>query len=184
MLGAGVVMQAAPLPPAVLESFRGHEASALTARALGRARAMECAVEVVDRGARRTRYKVEWRAPGEARVRFEAGAGPAGRLLRLPGARPTVLTPSPGGRDDTSLDPALEPIRAYLSPAALGARLASGWRPAPGEAAARGAEVFSIAPETGTPRLTVAIDPATRLPVRLDAADRDGRTQAAVCRWP
>jgi len=183
MLGAGVVMQAAPLPASVLEPFRGHEASALAAQALGRARAMECAVEVVDGGAHRTTYRVDWRAPGETRVRFEAGAGPAERLLRFPGSPPSVLTPSPGRRDGAALDPALDPVRAYLSPAALGARLASRWRRAPGEADAQGTEIFHVTPDTGTTRLIVAIDTATHLPVRLDAADRDGRTHAAVCRW-
>jgi hypothetical protein len=181
MLGLGTAMQAAPPPPAVVESFQGHEAAALTAQALGRARAMECVVEVADEGGHRTSYTVGWRAPGETRVRIDAGAKPVERSLRFPGARPSVLTST--AERGASLDPALEPVRAYLSPAALGERLAAEWRRATGEATAQGAETFLVGPRTGPTRLTVAIDGATHLPVRLDAADRDGRRQAAVCRW-
>ena len=183
MLGAGAVMQAAPPPPAVVESFRGQEAAALTVRALGRARAMECAVEVADGGGHRTSYRVDWQAPGETHVRFDAGAGPAERVLRLQVARPSVLTPTAAGRDGASSDPVLEPVRAFLTPAALADRLAAGWRRAPGEAAPTDAEVFLVGPRTGPTGVTVAIDDVTHLPVRLHAADRDGRTQTAVCRW-
>ncbi len=181
MLGAGVVMQAAPLPPAVVESFQGREAAALTARALGRARAMECVVEAADADGHRATFRIDWRAPGETRVRFDAEAGPAERSLRLPGARPSVLTSA--AERGVSLEPALEPVRAYLSPAALDERLAAEWRRATGEAAVQGAETFRVGPRTGPTGLTVAIDDATHLPVRLDAADRDGRPQLAVCRW-
>ena len=181
MLGAGAAMQAAPPPLAVVESFRGHEAAALTAQALERARAMECAVETADASGHRTTFRIDWRAPGETRVRFDAGAGPAERSLRLPGGRPSVLTSA--AERGAPLDPAVEPVRAYLSPAALGERLATEWQRATAEAATRGAETFFVGPRTGQTRLTVAIDDAMHLPVRLDAADRGGRTQAAVCRW-
>ncbi len=183
MLGAGAVMQAAPPPPAVVESFEGHEAAALTAQALGRARAMECHVVLDDGRGQRVSCRIEWRVPGETRVRCDGLAGAAERVLRAPGAGSSVLTAPASERGGASLDPALEPVRAHLSPAALGARLASGWRRAPGDAAAQGAEVFDVAPDRGTTRLIVAIDTATHLPVRVNTADRDGRTHAAVCRW-
>jgi hypothetical protein len=182
MLGAGAIMQAAPPPPAAVESFRGHEASVLTAQALRRARAMECTVVLDDARGQRVSYRIDWRTPGETRVRSQAAA--AERVLRAPAVRPSVLTGSAAALRGPSLDPALEPVRAYLSPAALAERLAGGWRRAPGEAGAEGAETFHVGLGAGRPGLTAVIDAATHLPVRLDAAARDGRTQAAVCRWP
>jgi hypothetical protein len=184
MLGAGAVMQAAPAPREVVESFQGRQASARVAQALGRATAMECAVEIGDERGRRVRYRVDWRAPGEARVRADGAGGTAGWVLRLPGAGPSVLTQSAAERDRASLDPAVEPARAYLSPVALGERLAAAWRPGPAAGVAPGTEVFHVGPRSDPPGLTVAIDIATHLPLRLDATGRDGRTQAAVCRWP
>jgi hypothetical protein len=182
MLGAGAVMQAAPPPPAVVESFRGHEALALTAQALARARAMECAVVLDDARGQRVSYRIDWQAPGETRVRFKTAA--AERVLRASGVRPSVLTGSAAALHGSPLDPALESVRDYLSPTALAERLAGGWRRVPGEPGAEGAEMFHVGPGTGPPGLTTVIDAATHLPVRLDAAARDGRTQAAVCRWP
>jgi hypothetical protein len=185
MLGAGAAMQAAPAPPEVVESFQGRQASAVAARALGRARAMECAVDLTDERGRRLSYRVDWKAPGETRVRLDGPAGSSEWTLRLPGAGPSVLTRAAAVRDGAPLDPMLLPARAYLSPAALDERLAAPWRPAPaGVGAAPGSEVFVVGPHPGAPGLTVAIDAATHLPLRLGATDRDGRTQAAVCRWP
>ena len=184
MLGVGAVMQAAPPSPAVVESFQGRQASARVARALGRATAMECAVELADKRGHRLSYRVAWTAPGETRVRFDGATGPVERVLRLPGAGPSVLTRPAAARDAAAQDPELEPARAYLTPAALGERLVAPWRPAPGrEGATAATEVFFVSPRPGQPGLTVAIDTATHLPLRLDAADRDGWTQAAVCRW-
>jgi hypothetical protein len=181
MLGAGAVMQAAPPPPAVVESFRAHEALALTAQALARAPAMECAVVVDDARGQRVSYRIGWEAPGETRVRSQMAA--AEWVLRAPAVPPSVLTGSATALRGSPLDPALEPVRDYLSPAALTERLAGGWRRVPGEAGAQSAEIFHVG-GTGPRGLTTVIDAATHLPVRLDAADRDGRTQAAVCRWP
>ena len=185
MLGAGAVMQAAPPPPVVVELFQGRQASALTARALGRARAMECAVVLDDGRGHRVSYRIDWRAPGETRVRSDGAAGAAEWTLHLPGAGPSVLTESAAEREGASVDPALELVRAYLSPAALGERLAASWLPTSGlESTTPGTRVFTVGPGPGPPGLTVAIDIATHLPLRLDATDRDGWTQAAVCRWP
>jgi hypothetical protein len=183
MLGLGTVMQAAPPPAAEVASFQAHEAAALTAQALERARAMECAIEVADEGGHRARYSVDWRATGETRVRLEAGAGPEERLLRVPGARPTVLTRSAAERDGSSLDPALAPVRPYLSPAKLGERLATGWRHTRDETTPPGTETFLVGPRTGPAGLTVVIESATHLPIRLDGAEGRGRTEGAVCRW-
>jgi hypothetical protein len=185
MLGAGAVMQAAPPPPAVVESLQGRQASARVAQALGRATAMECAVEVADERGRRLSYRIDWRAPGETRVRFDGAAGPGERVLRLLGAGLSVLTRAAAAPADGPLDATLEPARGYLSPAAIGERLAAPWRPGPGGGRAMPAtETFFVGPRSGPSGLTVAIDTATHLPLRLDATDRDGRTQAAVCRWP
>jgi hypothetical protein len=184
MLAAGAVMQAAPSPPGVVESFQGRQASALAARALERATAMACAVEVGDDRGRLLSYRIDWKAPGDARVRLDGTAGPVERALRVPVAGPSVLTRTATTRNGTPRDPALDPARAYLSPSALGELLAAPWRPAPGAEAAPGTETFFVSPRPGPPGLTVTIDAATRLPLRLDGTDRDGRTQAAVCRWP
>ena len=159
MLGAGAVMQAAPPPPGVVESFEGRRASARTAQALGRATAMECTVELADARGRRLSYRVDWRAPAEARVRFDGARGPVERVLSLPDARSSVLTGTMGEREDDPRDAELEPVWAYLTPSALGHRLAA-------------------------PALTVAIDAATHLPLRLDGTDQEGRRQTATCRWP
>jgi hypothetical protein len=183
MLGAGAVMQAAPPPPEVVEPFQGRQASARVAAAMERATAMECAVELADDRGRRVSYRIEWRAPDETRVRVDGASGPVEREVRLPGAGPSVLTRS-AAEHGALLDPALEPARAYLSPATLGGRLAAPWRPAPGHEGAPGTEVFFVGIRADLSKLTVAIDIATHLPLRLDTADRDGRTQAAVCRWP
>lgn len=180
MLGAGAAMEAAPPPPAVVESFQGREAAALTARALRRARAMECVVDLVDEGGRRATVSIEWQATGGTRVRLGAGGGPAERSLRTRESRTSLLTPAAARR--AALDTALEPVRACLSPAALGESLARGWRRVAGDAPRT--ELFFVAPGEGEPGLTVAIDAATRLPLRLDGTDRSGRTRSAVCRWP
>jgi hypothetical protein len=184
MLAAGAVMQAAPAPRGVVESFEGRQASVLAARALGQVRAMECAVEVADdRG--RSGYQIEWKAPGTARVRLEGAAGPVERTLRVPGEGPSLLTRAAVAPDSAPPDPALDPARAYLSPAALAARLAGPWRPVlDGEGPAPGAGMFLVGPRPGAPELTVTIDTVTHLPLRLDAMDEAGRKQAAVCRWP
>jgi hypothetical protein len=184
MLAAGAVMQAAPAPPEVVESFRGRQASAWTARALGRAAAMECAVEVTDERGRRLSYRVSWKTPSEARVRLDGPAGASERTLRLPGGGSSVLTRAEAARDTAPLDPLLRPVRAYLSPASLAGRLDAPWQPAPAGGSAPGTETFVVGPGSGPPGLTVGIDVATHLPLRLDGTDRDGRAEAAVCRWP
>jgi hypothetical protein len=157
MLAAGAVMQAAPAPRTVVAALEERQAASRTTGALERARAMRCTVEVeVDRGHTRD-YRIEWDAPGRVRVRFDGAAGPAERSLRIVGAGPSVLMRAT--RPAEPLDPELEPVQAYLTPSALGERLAA-------------------------PGLRVTIDGATDLPVRFEATGRDGRKQVAVCRWP
>ena len=157
LLATGAVMQAAPAPRGVVASLEGRQAAARTTRALERARAMQCTVEVEDDRGHTRDYRIEWKAPGRARVGFDGTAGPVERSLWIAGAGPSVLTPATAPEE--SLDPELEPVRAYLTPSALDARLASAG-------------------------LAVTIDTATHLPLRLEGTDRDGRKQAAVCRWP
>ena len=157
MLAAGAVMQAAPAPRAVVASLEGRQATTRTIVALDRARAMRCAVEVEDDRGRARVYQIEWEAPGLVRVRFDGAAGVEKRSLRIQAGGPSVLTRA--SRPEEPLDPSLERVRAYLTPSALGARLAAAG-------------------------LAVTIDPATDLPLRLEGTDGAGRKQAAVCRWP
>ena len=157
MLAAGTVMQAAPAPRAVVASLDGRQAATRTIVALDRARAMRCAVEVEDDRGHARVYRIEWEAPGLVRVQFPGAAGVEERALRIQAGGPSVLTRA--SRPEESLDPRLEPARMYLTPSALGARLAAAG-------------------------LAVTIDPATHLPLRLEGIDRAGRKQAAVCRWP
>ena len=185
MLAAGAVMQAAPAPPEVVASFQGRQAWARVAQALRRATAMECAVELPDERGRHLTYRVDWRATGETRVVLDGPAGPSEWTLRLSGDGSSVLTRVEASRVATPLDPVLLPVQAYLSPASLAGRLDAPWRPAPaGKDASPGTETFFVSPGSGPPRMFVGVDIATHLPLRLDATDRDGRTQAAVCRWP
>jgi hypothetical protein len=144
---------------------------------------MACTVHVADERGRRLSYRIDWRSPAESRVRFDGAAGPGEWVHRLPVAGMSVLTRSAEEPNGVALDPALVPARAYLSPATLGERLAAPWWPARADGAA-GTEVFLVGSRSDPPGLTVAVDTATHLPLRLDTADRDGRTQAAVCRWP
>ena len=88
-------------------------------------------------------------------MRFEGAGGPVERAFSLPEAPASVLT----WTTDDARDADLEPVRAYRSPRALGARLA-------------------------VPGVAVTIDPATHLPVRLEGTSRDGRRVAVTCRWP
>jgi hypothetical protein len=155
MLAAGAVMQAAPAPPGVVGPLRSLQASALASRALARARAMECTVAIAEGRGPVRRYRVDWTAPGTVRVRFDGAAGPVERALSLPEAPSSVLMRTA----DPARDADLEPVRAYLSPRALGDRLA-------------------------VPGVAVTIDPGTHLPVRLEGTDRDGRREAVICRWP
>ncbi len=157
MLAAGTVMQAAPAPRAVVASLDGRQAATRTLVALDRARAMQCAVEVEDDRGHARVYRIEWAAPGLVGVWFDGVAGAEERSLRIPAGGPSVLTRA--SRPEEPLDPRLERVRAYLTPSALGARLA----------------------DAG---LAVVVDPATHLPLRLEGTDRAGRKQAAVCRWP
>jgi hypothetical protein len=185
MLAAGAVMQAAPAPPEVVESFEGRQASAWTARALGRATAMECSVDLTDARGRRSSYRVDWKAPGESRVRVDGPAGSSERTLRVPGDGSSVLTRAEASSDTAPLDPVLLPVRDYLSPSTLRERLGGPWRPAPGAGGTSpGTETFIVGLRSGPPGLSVGVDISTYLPLRLDASDRDGRAQAAVCRWP
>jgi hypothetical protein len=185
MLAAGAVMQAAPAPRGAVEAFEGRQASALVARALGGARAMECAVEVADERGRLLSYRIAWEAPGTAHVRLDGASGRVERTLRAPGEGPSLLSQAAVTRDDAPEDPVLNPARAYLSPAALGEQLAASWRlVAGGEGAVAGARTFFVGPRSGEPALTVTVDTATHLPFRLEGTDRAGRMQAAVCRWP
>jgi hypothetical protein len=158
---------------------------ALVGAALGRATAMECAVEALDEHGQRLTYRVVWRAPGETRVCLYGPVGSSERTLRLPDTGSSVLTRAVAASRAAPLDRALLPVQAYLSPSTLGERLDAPWRPAPrGGDAPHGTETFVVGPGSGPPGLTVGIDISTHLPLRLDATDRDGRTQAAVCRWP
>jgi hypothetical protein len=156
MLGAGAVMQAAPAPADAVASLRSLQTSALISRALARARAMECTVEIAEGRGSIRRFRVEWTAPGAVRARFDGAGGPVERALSLSDARSSVLT---GEREDGPRDAELEPVWAYLTPSALGPRLA-------------------------TPGLTVTIDAATHLPLRLEGTDQEGTRQTATCRWP
>jgi hypothetical protein len=180
MLAAGAVMQAAPAPRDVVESLLGRQASAAAARALADARAMRCTVEVADERGRLLTYRIDWTAPGAVRVRLDRAGEVEERTLRAPGPAPSVLTRTGVTPDVAPRDPELEPARACLSPSALGERLGAPWRPAPGD----GGETFVVASGPRGPGLTVRVDTATHLPLRLDGTDRDGRKQAAVCRWP
>jgi hypothetical protein len=186
MLAAGTVMQAAPAPPEVVASFQGRQAWAQVVRALGRATAMECAVDAMDEGGQRLTYRVVWRAPGETRVRLDGPVGSSERTFRPPGTGSSVLTrAAAASRDAAPLDPALLPVQAFLSPSALGERLDAPWRLAPGvEDAPPGTGAFVVGSRSGPPGLTVRIDIPTYLPLRLDTTARDGRKLAAVCRWP
>jgi hypothetical protein len=157
LLAAGTVMQAAPASRTVVASLEGRQATARTIVALDRARAMRCAVEVEDDRGRARVYRIEWAAPGLVRVLFDGAAGVEERSLRIQAGGPSVLTRA--SRLEEPLDPRLERVRAYLTPSALGARLAAAG-------------------------LAVTIDPATHLPLRLEGTDGAGRKQAAVCRWP
>jgi hypothetical protein len=157
MLAAGAVMQAAPAPRAVVASLEGRQAATRTSVALDRARAMQCTVEIEDDHGHARAYRIEWEAPGLVRVRFDGAAGVEERSLRIQAGGPSVLTRA--NQPEEPLDPRLEPVRVYLTPSALGARLA----------------------DAG---LEVTIDPATRLPLRIEGTDRAGRKQAAICRWP
>jgi hypothetical protein len=159
MLGAGALMQAAPAPADAVASLRSLQTSALTSRALARARGMECTVEIADGRGPVRRFRVDWTAPGAVRVHLDGARGPVERALSLPDARSSVLTGRMGGREDIPRDPELEPVWAYLTPSALGHRLAA-------------------------PGLTVTIDAATHLPLRLGGTDQKGRRQTATCRWP
>jgi hypothetical protein len=182
MLGVGAVMQAAPAPPEVVESFLARQAWASTSRALGRATAMECTVDLADERGQRLSYRVSWRAPGETRVRLEGPAGSSQHTLHRAGDGSSVLM-RVARRDNALLDPELRPARAYLSPSALAGRLDAPWRPTPAHQRTPPSVAVFFVGTPGSGR-TVTIDTATHLPLRLDAADRDGRTQAAVCRWP
>jgi hypothetical protein len=184
MLAAGAVMQAAPAPPEVVEFFQGRQALALVARALGRATAMECAVELTDERGPRLTYQVDWRATGETRVRLDGPTGTSERTLRVPGDGSSVLTRAKASSDTAPLDPVLLPVQAYLSPFTLRERLDAPWRPAPfRERTTPGTEVFVVGLHRG-PGQVVTIDRSAHLPLRLEGADRDGRAEAAVCRWP
>lgn len=185
MLAAGAVMQAAPAPPEVVESFRGRQARTRTARALGGAAAMECTVDVTDERGRRLRYRVDWRASGETRVGVDGAAGSSAHTLHVPEDGSSVLTLAQAAPATAPLDPALRALGAYLSPSALRGRLDAPWRPTlRGGITAPGAETFVLGPGLAPPGPTVAIDTTTHLPLRLDATDRDGMVRTAVCRWP
>lgn len=182
MLAAGQAMQAAPVPSAVVSLLEGRQAAALTARALERASEMQCSVEAAGAGAHVRRYWIEWAAPGRARVRFDGEAGPVERRLSLRQAGSSVLLPagSPG-----ELAPELDPVRDYLSPAALSGRLAAAWRPVSrGETTPPGRHAFLVGARAGDSRLRVTIDDSTRLPLRLEGEVRDGRVPVATCYWP
>jgi hypothetical protein len=157
MLAAGAVMQAAPAPRAAVAVLEQRQAASRTNEALERARAMRCTVEVEDERGHTRGYRIDWDAPGRVRVRFDGARGRVERSLRIAGAGPSVLTRAT--RPEEPLDPELEPVRAYLTPFALGQQLAA-------------------------PGLRVTIDTATDLPLGLEGTGRDGRNQAAVCRWP
>jgi hypothetical protein len=179
LLALGTVMQAAPAPRVVVEALVGRQASAAVARALADARQMRCTVEVADGRGRVLAYGIEWTSPGSVRVRLSRAGAVEERTLRAPGPAPSVLT-STHETPDAVRDPDLEPVRSCLSPSALRERLAAAWRPAPGNQD----EVFVVGSGPRTPGLTVRIDTATHLPLRLDGTDPDGRKKAAVCRWP
>jgi hypothetical protein len=184
MLAAGAVMQAAPAPPEVVASFQGHQAWAWVARALRRATAMECAVEITDERGRRLTYRVDWGATGETRVRLDGATGSFERTIRVPGDGSSVLTRANASSENTRLDPTLLTVQAYLSPSRLRERLDAPWRPAKRcEQATPGTEVFVVGIQRGHGRV-VTIDVAAHLPLRLDETEREGRAEAAVCRWP
>jgi hypothetical protein len=156
MLAAGAVMQAAPAPARVIAELESRQAATRRAAALSRARAMRCTVEVELSPGRTRRYRVEWEARRPTRVRHDGedvsvawsrGAALAGTSLVAPGAAAAPL------------DPDVEAVRAYLTPAALAALLD-----------AKG--------------MAIGFDPATHLPLHLEGTGRDGRKQAADCRWP
>ena len=179
MLAVGAVMQAAPAPQGVVEALLGRQASAAAARALADAREMSCTVDLADARGSVLTYRIDWTAPGAVRVRLDRAGTTEVRTLRAPAPAPSVLTSTGTAPELAPRDPELDPVRACLSPSALGERLSAPWRPAAG-----GGETFLVAAGPAGPELTVRVDTATHLPLRLEGTDRDGRKRAAVCRWP
>jgi hypothetical protein len=179
MLAVGAVMQAAPAPQGVVEALLGRQASAAAARALADAREMSCTVDLADARGSVLTYRIGWTAPGAVHVRLDRAGTTEVRTLRAPGPAPSVLTSTGTAPQVAPRDPELDPVRACLSPSALGERLSAPWRPAAG-----GGDTFLVAAGPAGPELTVRVDTATHLPLRLEGVDRDGRKRAAVCRWP
>jgi hypothetical protein len=156
MLAAGAVMQAAPAPARVVAALEDRQAASRTAAALSRARAMQCTVDVELSPGRARRYRVEWEAGGPTRVRFDGEDVVVPRSRGVADAAPSLVAPA---TTVFPLDAGVAPVRTYLTPATLAASL-------------------------GAPGKTTTFDPVTHLPLRLEATDREGRKQAADCRWP
>jgi hypothetical protein len=90
------------------------------------------------------------------RVRFDGEDVAVAWSRGVTDAAPSLVVPAAAA---LPLDADVEPVRAYLTPAVFAATL-------------------------DAPGMTATIDPATRLPLRLAGTDRNGRKQAADCRWP
>jgi hypothetical protein len=156
MLAAGTAMQAAPAPARVVAVLEGRHAASRAAAALARAGGMQCTIDVETSTGRSRRYEVAWEGAGEARVRFVGEAGPVERTVRF---REPDLRLATRAQDEAPLDADVAPVRPFLTREALAAHLAA-------------------------PGVSATFDPATHLPLRLEATGPDGRKQAAECRWP
>jgi len=156
MLAAGAVMQAAPAPARVVASLESRQAAARTAAALSRARAMRCTVEVELSPGQARRYRVEWDVQRPTHVRYD---GEDVRVAQSRGAGSAATSLVAPAAAAAPLHPDVEAVRAYLTPAALTSSL-------------------------DAPGMAIAFDAATHLPLHLEGTGRDGRKQAADCRWP
>ncbi len=156
MLAAGTAMQAAPAPARVVAALEERHQATRAAAAVARAGGMRCTIDVETGTGRSRRYEVAWGAAGVARVRFDGEAGPVEREVRVREAGVRLVTRAV---EEAALDPDVAPVRAFLTREALAAHLAA-------------------------PGVSASFDPATHLPVRLEARGPDGRKQAAACRWP
>jgi len=130
-------------PPHLVASSLAARGELLRAVAqLHRAQAMACRVDTADEAGRPRRYHLEWRAPGEARIRLDQPDG-ATWVRSVPSRRTGLLIGAPAPADEG--DSRLSPVRDLLGPERVAALL------------------------DGRSGVRVTLDTATGLPVRLEA---------------